>query len=293
MHHLKYEPSKEEPIRRWISYVARLIEPKERFTYFSKGFWKRIPKECIPAVLLLADKFEHGENVNPYQSTTLKSHNFSERKGLRTDLLWADWNIHHFHLSTSTFPEDNGFYSRSDYLLFAIVRDNYVCFLDVKLHKNKDCFSDPLFIRQIVESWPKLAEQHMINGIHPKEGFDANEIKSLRKNGVIPLASFNGNVYMMGKGISTAGTSGEDIFLFDTLLFEIELLAKGLIDFWEKRKIQSNPNSISLIIKDDGLNLICTDDGSFSNIRSHPLEQTNRFFNQLWLLNPSFQLGAK
>ena len=67
-HHLKYNPNEESSIRRWISYVARLIEPKERFTFFSKGFWTRIPKECIPAIHLLADKFEYGENVNPKQS---------------------------------------------------------------------------------------------------------------------------------------------------------------------------------------------------------------------------------
>ena len=66
-HHLRYNPNVESHINRWISYVLRLIEPRERFTEFSKGFWERIPKACIPAVHLLADKFEYGDNVNPYQ----------------------------------------------------------------------------------------------------------------------------------------------------------------------------------------------------------------------------------
>ena len=132
-HRLRYNSNEEGHINRWISYVLRLVEPKERSTDFSKGFWERIPEVCIPAVKLLADKFEHGENVNPYQSRTIKSNNLSEKKRRRTDLLWADWKIHHFHLSTSPSPEDDGFYPRSDYLLFAIVRDDYVYFLDVKL----------------------------------------------------------------------------------------------------------------------------------------------------------------
>ena len=40
--------------------------------------------------------------------------------------------------------------------------------------------------------------------------------------------------------------------------------------------------------KKDGLNLICSNDDSFCNVKFHQLEQTNRFFNLPWLLHPSF-----
>lgn len=286
-HHLKYNPNDEQPIRRWISYVARLIEPKERFSYFSKGFWTRIPKECISAVHLLADKFEYGENVNPYQSKTIKLNNLSEKKGRRTDLLWADWNIHHIHLPTSNPLDKDGFSSRSEYLLFTYVGNDYVCFLDVKHHKDDDCFSNPFFIQQIVESWPQLAESKRIKGISIGDKLNAKEIAEFRKNGLMAPISLNGNVYMMGQGISTAGTPTNDIVLYDMLLSEIELLSKDLTAFLNRRSVQASPKNFSLEIKEDGLNLFFSKDGSFSNIKKFHLEHINRFFNQLWLLKPT------
>ena len=287
-HHLKYNPNDEQPIRRWISYVARLIEPKERFTYFSKGFWTRIPKECIPAVHLIADKFEYGENVNPYLSTSLMYNNVAEKKGRRTDLLWADWKIHHFHLTTSILNEKEAFSQRSKYLLFAYVEDDCVCFLDVKHHKGENVFSDPVFIKQLVESWPELAKAHAFNGIHVEDGWNAEEIATLRKSGLTPLTPINGKVYMMGLGISTAGTPGDDVFLYDSLVDEIKYLSQNIFIFFDSKKIQLDPTDFSLKIKKDGLNLICSNDDSFCNVKFHQLEQTNRFFNQPWLLHPSF-----
>lgn len=286
-HHLKYDPNEELPIRRWISYVARLIEPKERFTYFSKGFWTRIPKECIPAIHLLADKFEYGENVNPYQSKTIKLNNISEKKGRRTDLLWADWNIHHFHLPTSSPHDKDGFSLRTKYLLFAIVQNDYVCFLDVKHHKDDDCFSDPIFIQQIIESWPQLAECKRIKGITIENELNAKEIAEFRKKGLLAPISLNGNAYMMGQGISTAGTPTEDVVLYDMLLTEIEILSKDLTVFLKRRNIQTNPENFSLEIKDDGLHLLLSNEGSYGNTKRFNLEHINRFFNQLWLLKPT------
>lgn len=285
-HHLKYNPNDEQPIRRWISYVARLIEPKERFTYFSKGFWTRIPKECIPAVHLLADKFEYGENVNPYQSKSLMYNNIAKNKGHRTDLLWADWRIHHFHLTTSILNEKEAFSQRSKYLLFAYVGDDYACFLDVRHHESEKVFSNPVFIKQLVESWPELAEAYAIKGINVKDGWNAEEIDMLRKSGLTPLTPIKGKVYMMGQGISTAGTPTNDIFLYDMLLSEIELLSKDLTAFLNRRSVQASPENFSLEIKEDGLNLLFSDDGSFRNVKAFNLEHINRFFNQLWLLKP-------
>jgi len=283
-HSLCYDPNVESHINRWISYVLRLVEPKERFIDFSEGFWERIPKACIPAINLLADKFEYGENVNPYQSRTIKQNNLSEKKGRRTDLLWADWNIHHFHLTTSETLEEDGFYPRSDYLLFAIVRNDYAYFLDAKLHKKEDCFSDPNFIQQIVKSWPEIAEFNRIEGITPGKELDAKKIAKYRKMGLNVPVSLNGNVYAMGLGLSSAATPMEDIIFHDILVFEIENLAKELVTYCNKKRITINATTFSLIAKKDGLYLACSIDGSYHNIRSHRLEQTNRFFNQIWLL---------
>jgi hypothetical protein len=88
----------------------------------------------------------------------------------------------------------------------------------------------------------------------------------------------------MGLGISSPGTPIDDVIFHDILVFEIESLAKELIAFCDRKRIQINPTIFSLVEKEDGLNLTCSIDRSYHNIRSHRLEQTNRFFNQLWLL---------
>jgi hypothetical protein len=284
LHALQYNPNVESHISRWISYVSRLIEPKERLTKFSNNFWSRVPKKYLQAAHLLADKFEYGENVNPYQSRTIKSNNLTEKTSRRTDLLWADWNIHHFHLSTATSPESDGFYPRSDYLLFAIVRDDCVYFLDVKLHKKEDCFSNPLFIRQIVKSWPEIAESNRLKSITPDEELEAKKIHLYRKMGINVTTSLNGKVYAMGGGLSGISTPINDIYFQDKIFFEICALTKGLIVYCEKKKIPINQNNLSLTISNNELHLISSDKISFSTIKSPQLEQINHFFNQPWLL---------
>jgi hypothetical protein len=284
LHSLHYDARVEPPIRRWISYVARLVEPKERLVYFSKDFCTRVPKQYVSAVHLLADKFEYGENVNPYLSTSLLYNNFAKKKGGRTDLLWADWKIHHFHLTTSFSKYKKFFSERSDYLLFAYVGDDYVCFLDVKYHKSENVFSNPIFVKQLVESWPELAEVHAINGIHVENCWNAEEIKKLRKGGLTPLTSVKGRAYMMGLGVSTAGTAGDDVFLYDSLVDEIKYLSQDILIFLNRRNALLDPMTFSLKLKNDGLSLENSIDESFGKASLCHLEQVNRFFNQPWLL---------
>ena len=130
----------------WIEYVIRLIPPKKREVHFSKGFWERAPKECWKQIRFLADRFKSGENVNPYLSKTVQN----ALQGKRTDMLWTDWEISHFHLSEN-IPNGSYFSGRSDYLLFAIVGDYFVCFLDARPHPKGAEFANPeLYINTYV-----------------------------------------------------------------------------------------------------------------------------------------------
>lgn len=289
---LQYDAKVENPIDRWISFVTRLIEPKERFTYFSKGFWERVPKNYFPEIHFLADKFEYGEDVNIFQSSTLLSNSPAEKKGRRTDLLLADWGIHHFHLVTSNEIRKNGLSHRSEYLLFAYVGDDFACFLDVKPHK-PDPFADPSLIKQIVESWPELAEMRKLKGVLPGKELTEKEITLLRKSGCMVPAIVNNNIYMIGGGITSAGTSLKDVQNRDKIFFDIERLSKGIAEYLKKRNIQVDARSYSIKFDGNDLILHSSVDQSQKIIQDSQFKQINRFFNQTWLTEKYFKnLGA-
>lgn len=161
----------------WIEYVIRLIPPKKREVHFSKGFWERAPKECCEQIRSLADKFKSGQDVNPYLSKTVQN----ALQGKRTDMLWTDWEICHFHLSEN-IPNGSYFSKRSDYLLFAIIGDYFVCFLDARPHPKGAEFADPELYKYICESWPELVNN--LEGISPDKDWSKEEIHKFRQRGL-------------------------------------------------------------------------------------------------------------
>lgn len=208
--------------------------------------------------------------------------------------MWADWGIHHFHLTKSENLDENGFCKRSDFLLFAIVRNDCVYFLDVKRHPAKglveECFSNPIFVRQYVESWPELAEFDRLNGVSPGETLDTRQIALYRKIGLNVPTLYDGSVYMMGMGLSATGIPTENIIYHDMLIFEIESFSAALADYLERKKHDVRPESFSLVMDDCGLHLLCHEDNLSCNLKSRRLEQVNRFFNQSWLFKTLISL---
>lgn len=206
----------DDPLCRWLDFRLRYIDPAPRKVVLSNKFPKRLPLAVGNGLKQFIEKLHAGIDVNSYQSKGLvKFNDFSGRKrAKRTDLLWADWGIQHFHITDSPLSPDKYFSVRKcsdgeSWLLFCIVMTDVIGIIDIRKHGEQSLFSDQDLIRTIKKSWPEYMEQFRLNDIAaPDQGFTNDEIAHLRKSGInIPLC-IEGGVYISpGMGITTASTS--------------------------------------------------------------------------------------
>lgn len=235
--HLKHKqeiPNLAEPLLRWADFRLRYIDPKPRMILTSSKF-----PNCIqPAAKSGFDKFVSeaisGADLNIYQGDGLSvKHDVSGKKPQRrTDLLWADWGILHFHL-TSSPPQANEYYSpRSDWLLFAIQGTNELGFIDIRPHKETDIFEDTKLGEEAVRCWPDYFSSYKMNGILPAESsFPPGDIRNLRKAGVHVPIVVDGVLYAPpGSGITTASTATNVSMKADQIKRYIRKLAKLFAD---------------------------------------------------------------
>ena len=265
-----------DPILNWIEFVIHLIEPKEREVHFSKSFWDCAPKECWSNIHFLADKFEYGQDVNPFQSTILEDILI----GKKTDLLWNDWEIHHFHLSNS-FSKDSYFADRVGYHLFAIVGDYFTCFIDARPHAKGAEYADPELYKAICDSWPELVDD--LRGITPDKDWSKEEINRFRKKGLNVCYSFNGQAKALGGILSPSGRPIRRIVLKDMITKELEDLSKRLAEYSEKEFMNDNENVFSIVKKSDVLQLYCSLNGEYAVLDKDSYPTINKFFCEKWV----------
>lgn len=206
----------------------RRIVPKPRRVHFSNelndslGELARKSKvdrcgnanEAWQAVFRIRSHFVQGYPVTPYLSRKTRDSTFKD------GLLW-DYGMHHFHLSTQLVSP--GLIKRSAYLLFAIVADEDVFFVDIRKH------SDPQnlqWVRQdllsIVSSdWPEIANRYMLRGVTGSTMSD-EEKRILRKKNINSAPQLEGHaVAPIGGGTTIDGSSIRCRAWADKLIHEI------------------------------------------------------------------------
>ena len=220
------------PLMRWLDFRFRYVDPLPREVVYSNKFPKKeLNAEALTALQRLANSISAGEDINPYQGRGLIIRNDSsgKRKDARTDLLWADWSIRHFHLSNEPVPSDQYFSKPADYLAFCLACCNVVAFIDVLPHPDKEEFASPRLIETVFENWPDYMAQFRLKGILPDSSHNQQEIHALRSNGVNASLSFEGSAYMSpGLGVSSASTSTKILVAHNRLRAYIRDLA-GLV----------------------------------------------------------------
>ncbi|MBB6366676.1 hypothetical protein FHR56_001789 [Xanthomonas sacchari] len=206
----------DSPLLRWLDFRMRYVEPYPRPVVLSDRFPKVDLPACAQAGLeALVRRFEQGEDVNPYQGRGLILRNDTsasdDQRHARTDLLFADWGILHFHLTTEPIPAGKYFSRPADYLAFCVVGGNGVGLLDVLQHPGKEGFADPHLFEVLASNWPEHLEQYRIKGAIPEQSLARTQdaISSLRVGGVTTMYTHGGAVYFPpGGGVTTASTAG-------------------------------------------------------------------------------------
>lgn len=204
------DPSLSSPLMRWLDFRLRMIEPRKRVIAYSRDFPRVLPAQAIPALEEIKRRIRVGEDIGSYQSARLLAHDVSgKKKKNRTDFMWANWGIHHLHLSLIDTPGSSGFKPRADYLLFCVFDNETAAFLDIRRHDETDVFSNPDIVENLIKTFPDYAAQFELNGVLPgNERYSSAELKRLWRAGISTPMEVNGKVYMgPGGGVSTAATS--------------------------------------------------------------------------------------
>lgn len=111
------DASTSSPVVRWLDFTTRYVEPKNREIFYSKKFPKALNEEVERNLKKIEEIIKIGGDINPYQSKGLIIHNDTSgsKRQKRTDLLFADWGIHHIHISNP--PANAEYFSpRSEWL---------------------------------------------------------------------------------------------------------------------------------------------------------------------------------
>ncbi len=226
-------PSLSSPLLRWLDFRMRYVSPTPRRVVLSDRFPKPgLPTNIEAALAKFAELARSGGDLNPYQSKglILRNDHSSDNRLLRTDLLWADWNIHHFHL-TESIPAGDYFSARSDYLIFCIVEADAIGFIDVVAHPAGAGFSDHDLVEVAARSWPEYFDQYRLKTFTSERRLTKEDVHHLRKSGVNAPLVLNGDLYVNpGMGITSASTPVRVIKAHDHAREYTRTLASAIAD---------------------------------------------------------------
>ena len=238
---------------RYLEMRIRRIEPVPRKVHFSEETHDSLgnlsreadPKvhekalEAWGTVFYLRHLFESGDTVVPFQSREVN--NTEPRKP--DGLLW-DYAMHHLHLSRK--DGRHGFVKGSRWLLFAIVADQDVFFVDVRPHVDPEKFQwvhqDLLDI--VHNNWPELTENRLLHGVTGTKVTNAEKLELRRKN--VNLAHEVGGraIAPLGFGTTADGHSALCRFLAYKFLHKLKQY---------QRTLDSSPEELRAILVNNGM----------------------------------------
>lgn len=181
----------------------KTVNVKRRSVHISKELRsKEIEKPFDDYLKQIRNRFKNGKDINPYLSVM-------SVKPYKKDLLLYDWGVHHLHLGNKL--NEKGFIERSDYILFFVLKENDVYFIDVTKHKLEDKteFSQQHLLEILKRNWPYLLEPFKAKGFTvSSKKIDDKTHSLLRNSGTTIPVEVDGEIFVLvGGGISTAKTN--------------------------------------------------------------------------------------
>lgn len=210
----------------YLNTLSKIIEPTPRNVFISKELRSKKMPEKINAIFdEIKTKFEEGSNVNPYLSERLLKSGYNDR-------LLHSWGIYHLHLSNTKKNESDFFFERSDFLLFCMVIENDVYFIDILPHKEDNLWSKREMLKILKNNWPEILEPCKVHGIERGATYNDEEIEQLRKSGINSPIEIDGDVYVPigGGGLSLARTNIMHCEVAKSLIKKIREVEKQIID---------------------------------------------------------------
>ena len=224
---IRYDPGIEDPSHFAAQYFYvrfRMISAKPRSVYFSNKLETQLPAmDCKWTAIVddIKDHFQAGLDVSQFLSKKMFDATFNDR-------LWNDYGIHHFHL-TRELGKDGRSSRGSEMLLFGIVKESNAYFIDVAPHPDEEKLDDYGWVRQdllttVNSNWPELFEEHIAPSVNGTVLTDGQKKELRRKNINVAHQVGDKAIFLMGGGLTSAGTNMLCQFLGERLLWEIENL---------------------------------------------------------------------
>jgi hypothetical protein len=197
--------SERDLLRRWFDYEARTIPPRTRNVEESQRFVesrKKLSADETVAVEAIIEKLRRGDDVNGHLSKGILNAD-------KSDLLIADWRIHHIHISNTKKSPKDFFFKRADHLAFVIINSANAYLLDISPHKEENIWSKDDLQQIVKDTWPSLlAPYQFIGKLEPDVAISPAERDGLRKAGInVPVVIGDSFVIPPGGGITAAGFS--------------------------------------------------------------------------------------
>lgn len=240
----------EERILALLNYIDRIVNPIPRKVVFSNVINNKIstgslPAEIITEVNRFKELLTNGEDVNNHLSKTI----FDPEK---IDYAFNLWRIKHFHLNYDTAFEKNAMSgNRSEWLLFAIVKDDNAYFLDVRNHPRGEGFTAYSFFEIIAANgWlPVIGylEQKNVTSLHCDEDEIQKDeaIYKLIKAGINRPSKYCGSYYIgIFDGATASGDSLHHVLLLESLNKTIQSNPS-----WEYKELLENSDLAGISLK--------------------------------------------
>lgn len=191
----------------WLNFRDKLVLPKERTVHYSKELGAKmhsgLDEGVCRLIKIFEDKFTQGIDINLHQSKGIYDSS-------QYDMLFNTWNIRHLHLSdkvAANYKEMSQ--NRSNYLLFYIVTNGDVYFMDVLPHPHREGFADFNFLEIAYNNdWMAQIGASVMEGVEAvkPEIKNSKDIYEYHKHCInVSMFMFEGKCYKVGMGITTAG----------------------------------------------------------------------------------------
>lgn len=222
----------------------RLITSKTRHVMKSKEF--HCPTSLEPALNLLIKKIESGENVNPYLSRAMKQMDYQDK-------MLFDWGVYHFHLGDTL--ESDGYMNRTGALLFAMVDEENVYFINVYDHNAQ--WSNTDILNLVNKNWPELTEEWKIQA-KPEVQVSNDDVAMLRKANINTIIELDDGSSLVspGMGLMANGRSMEAMRSLTGINSEIRIQKQRILQMVYDNPDLDGNDEIQLVRKED--QIYCT-----------------------------------
>lgn len=196
----------------FVNLQRRRIEPRPRTVHVAAELV--VPTSVHAGFELVKKTAETGGDLNLHLSKTVKTDADYD------DPMLNDWGIHHLHLGASvmTAGKSRGLIQRTKELLFAIVRDDSICFVAVGDH---DDWARERLLEIAYANWPHLFGGKMIHTRPSRQTLTDEDRLLLREHGIVAPTEIGGIVmFSPGGGYTTTGRSARVLVTVSRIMLD-------------------------------------------------------------------------